>query len=126
MAMGDGRLDALTMAGALAPELGALGRALAPGALVWLRCCSAFGTRAGQDFGAKLADTLGARVAGHTYIIGIWQSGTHSVSPGATADWDHLEGVERDGRGAPLGAAMSTGRAPRTLHCLRPGLPAGW
>ncbi len=126
MAMGDGRLDAETSRGTLGPEVDAFAAALAPGALVWLRCCSAFGTRAGQDFAAQLASTLGARVAGHSYIIGIWQSGTHSVAPGASADWDALEGVERDARGAPLGAAVSTARAPRTLHCFRPGLPRGW
>jgi hypothetical protein len=126
MAMGSERLSVATSRGALSAEVGALARALAPGALVWLRCCSAFGTRAGHELAVTLADTLGARVAGHSYIIGIWQSGTHSVSPGAAPDWDVLEGVERDAQGAPLGAAVSSARAPRTLHCFRPGLPAGW
>ena len=126
MAMGSERLDAQTSRGALGTEVDALARVLAPGALVWLRCCSAFGTRAGQDFAVSLADTLGARVAGHSYIIGIWQSGTHSVAPGSAAEWDPLEGVERDAHGKTLGAAVSSARAPRTLHCFRPGLPAGW
>src|SRR5688572_32290324 len=33
------------------------------------------GAQVGQDFAARLADATGARVAGHTFIIGFLQSG---------------------------------------------------
>ena len=126
MGMGDERLDVATASGDLDGEMTGLARVLAPGALVWFRCCSAFGTAAGQRFATAIAERLGARVAGHTYIIGLWQSGTRSVAPGESAAWDPDEGVLRGADGSPLGADVSSMRAPRTLHCLRPGLPAGW
>src|SRR5512140_1126220 len=44
--------------------------ALAPDALVWFRTCETFGGVIGIDFAERLADYLGARVAGHTYVIG--------------------------------------------------------
>ena len=122
--MGRERLDDETMGGSLAPGVDALRDALAPGALVWLRCCSAFGY-GGRELAPRLADRLGARVAGHTYIIGAWQSGTHSVAPGGKADWDLLEGVETSG-GVARGAKMSAPGEPRTVGCLRLGLPDGW
>jgi hypothetical protein len=124
MAMGGERLDGETMNHRLAKSIDALRRALAPDALVWLRCCSAFGYE-GRTFAERLADRLGARAAGHTYIIGAWQSGTHSVAPGARADWDPMEGVEAYG-GAARGAKLSAMGEPRTLACLRLGLPRGW
>jgi hypothetical protein len=136
MDLGGERLDVETANGALSGSIDRLRLALSPvGAprsnsqrdpLVWLRCCSAFGTRLGHSFARELASRLGARVAGHTHIIGVWQSGTHSVAPGEAPAWDADEGVERDASGAPTGAAVSSAHAPRTIHCLRPGLPQGW
>jgi len=120
------RLDraALARGSALAPSLDRLRDALAPGALVWLRCCSAFGTQAGRDFAAALADRLERRVAGHTFIIGAWQSGTSSLEPGTAPTWSAEEGVDMAG-GAPRGARVSTYDAPRTVTFLTLGLPSG-
>jgi hypothetical protein len=130
MGLGGERLDVETANGALSGAIDGLRRALVHepqgGALVWFRCCSAFGTRLGHAFAREIAERLDARVAGHTHIIGMWQSGTHSVAPGEVPAWDEDEGVERDENGAPRGAAISSSRAPRTVHCLRPGLPQGW
>jgi hypothetical protein len=129
MGMGSDRLDAETIArgGALAREVDAFKEALAPGALVWLRCCSAFGAASGRAFAARLADRLGARVAGHTFIIGVWQSGAHSVAPGADPAWDPNEGLDLDpATRSPRGALESSRRAPQTLHCLRLGFPPGF
>ena len=125
MGMGTTRLDVGTVApgGALAARIEALSHVLAPGALVWLRCCSAFGNERGRVFAERLADRVGARVAGHTYVIGVWQSGTHSLAPGEHPRWPSGEGIEP---GATPRALISTPSAPRTLTCLRPGLPAGW
>ena len=95
---------------------------LAPGALVWLRTCEAFGTAAGHDFARRLADTLGARVAGHTYVIGFYQSGLHALSPGQQPDWSVDEGVVP----GEQTARRSARREPRTVTCLHGRIPAGW
>lgn len=125
MGMGKERLDApaLRPSGKLASEMDALRASLAEGALVWLRCCSAFGNAEGRDFAPALADRLGARVAGHTFIIGAWQSGTHSLGPGERPAWSVEEGVERGARGAK--AQVSSPFAPHTVTCLHLGLPPG-
>ena len=119
MGMGPTKLDAASDAYARA-----LRPLLAPNALVWLRCCSAFAAEAGTDLAPRLADALGARVAGHTFIIGFWQSGLHVVSPGGRADWSVDEGTSRTSAGVRI-ADVSRPGAPRTITCLRPGLPAG-
>jgi hypothetical protein len=91
---------------------------------VWLRCCSTFGHH-GRDFAARLAERIGVRVAGHTHIIGAWQSGTHSLAPGERAGWDADEGVEIT-NGVARAARDSSASAPRTISCFRLGLPEGW
>lgn len=127
MRMGDTRLDraALARAAELAPLLDALRARLADDALIWLRCCSAFGAAEGRAFGPALAARLGARVAAHTFIIGAFQSGTHSLAPGASPTWPIEEGTERTAAGA-LVAKVSRADAPNTVFMLRRGLPAGW
>ena len=120
------RLDVETVRpeGALGASIDALRDALAPDALVWLRCCSAFGTAAGHELASRLSERLRARVAGHTHIIGAWQSGTHSVAPGEPPAWSVEEGVERvDGASR---AVLSSPTQPRTISCLHLGLPDGW
>ena len=124
MTIGDGRLDAsaLEPEHALALALDALRAALAgPHALVWLRCCSAFGHH-GRHFAAALARRLGCTVAGHTHVIGFLQSGLHVLAPGEEPAWDPREGVlERDG--VPTCALGSSVRAPSTVTALRATLP---
>jgi hypothetical protein len=118
------RSDALRTSDSLASSVDALRDALAgPDALVWLRCCSAFGHH-GREFARRLADRLGCRVAGHTHIIGFFQSGTHSLAPGALPAWDLAEGVRFDA-GKAIGALGSSPRAPNTITCLARDLPRG-
>ena len=127
MGMGSDRLDeaSLEVGGSLAPSIDSLAQVLAPDALVWLRCCSTFGSARGQSFAQRLSERLGARVCGHTYIIGGWQSGTRSLAPGERPTWDEGEGVETASDGGRR-AMESFADAPRTIHCLRRGLPSGW
>jgi hypothetical protein len=125
MAIGATALDraALQPGHALAGPLDALRGALAgPESLFWLRCCSAFGHSTGQRFAEALAQRLGCRVAGHTHIIGFFQSGTHSLRPGEEAAWGADEGVKKSG-GQALSALTSTPGAPNTVSCLTLGLP---
>jgi hypothetical protein len=124
MQLGESSLDrrALRREHALAARLDAFRAALAPDALLWLRCCSAFG-HDGRLFARELADRLGARVAGHSFVIGFFQSGTHALSPGAEPDWDPAEGVRFEGD-KPAGALGSGPFAPSTITCLTSDLPA--
>jgi hypothetical protein len=120
--------------GALAPShrlhplLRSIRERLVPNAasLVWLRTCEAFGARAGLDFAERLADTLGARVAGHTFIIGALQSGLHTLSPGCRAAWNPDEGIAEGTADAPVRAYWSKLSFPRTISCLDNDFPAEW
>jgi hypothetical protein len=127
MRIGTTALDrrALAASSDLAPKLDRLRDALAPDALVWLRCCSAFGHTAGHAFAPALADRLHARVAGHTHIIHALQSGTHSLAPGETPSWPEEEGVRFEAASA-AGALTSRRDAPNTITCLRVRLPEGF
>jgi hypothetical protein len=125
MAIGATALDraALRPGNALAGPLDAFKGALeGPESIFWLRCCSAFGHSTGQQFAEALALRLGCRVAGHTHIIGVFQSGTHSLRPGEKAAWDAGEGVKKSG-GQAISALTSTPDAPNTVSCLTLGLP---
>jgi hypothetical protein len=112
----------------LAPRLAALRERLVPDgeALVWLRTCEAFGATAGHDFAARLADGLGARVAGHTFIIGALQSGLRGLLPGHTPDWPADEGIAEGTADKPVRAYGSGIRKPRTITCFEGVVPPAW
>lgn len=107
------------------PKLEAIRARLAPGALVWFRSCETFGAHAGQDFARALGDFLGARVAGHTFVIGFWQSGLHSLSPGALPDWNPSEGLLAGTPECPERAHVSGSEWPNTITCWTGRLPDG-
>ena len=98
----------------------------APGALVWFRTCETVGAARGIAFAEALADHLGARVAGHTFVIGWHQSGLHGVAPGARADWSADEGLAEGTAADPKRAHWSTKTAPRTITCLDGSIPDAW
>jgi len=118
--------DALTPAHRLRAPLEAVRDRLAPDALVWFRTCETLGTPRGIEFGERLADFLGARVAGHTYVIGFHQSGLHGLAPGMRADWAPDEGVAEGTPEAPTRAKSSRPWAPRTITCLHGQVPPQW
>jgi len=99
---------------------------LDPGALVWLRTCEAFGAAAGHDFAQRLADGLGVRVAGHTFIIGAIQSGLHGLRPGSRPDWPADEGLAEGTPEEPLCAHGSSAARPRTITCFDGVVPDDW
>lgn len=94
--------------------------------LVWFRTCEAFGGSAGVEFARVFADVVGCRVAGHTYIIGHWQSGLHTLLPGATPDWAEDEAIVEGTPRAPIRAAWSRRSAPNTITFLHGRIPAGY
>ncbi|MCA9599247.1 MAG: DUF4347 domain-containing protein [Myxococcales bacterium] len=105
-------------------ELRQLRERLAPGALVWFRTCETFGAHRGQAFASVAADWLGCTVAGHTHVIGYWQSGLHVLAPGAKPTWSADEGLLRGTPEHPLQALPSTPFAPNTVTCLEGSIPA--
>jgi hypothetical protein len=124
MDIGDSRLSTRGFA-ELGPLLDELRARMTPDAQLWLRCCSAFGGREGRKFAPALAERIGRRVVGHTFVIGIPQSGTHSLLPGQTPDWPLEEGVVmKDGE--PARSKSSSFFAPNTVSFLRLDLPLGW
>lgn len=94
---------------------------LVPGSgLWWFRTCSTFGTAKGHAFARAFTSFLGCRAAGHTFIIGLHQSGLHSLGPGETPAWPVDEGVAN---GAPL---WSRPFAKNTITCFHGKIPAGY
>ena len=88
--------------------------------LFWFRTCETFGGQRGHAFARAFTDFLGCRTAGHSHVIGVLQSGLHSLLPGATPGWPADEGV-RGGSGAP-----SSWKAPNTITCLHGAIPPGY
>jgi hypothetical protein len=89
--------------------------------LVWFRTCSTFNGRIGKKFAVDLANFLGCRVAAHTFIIGPFQSGLHSIKPGQEPSWSDDEG--RNSKGESL---MSMPWYTNTITCLHGNVPKGW
>lgn len=108
------------------PGIDALRARLVPDGLVWLRTCEAFGAQRGVDFAMVLADALGVRAAGHTFVIGALQSGLRALRPGHRPTWSATEGLEEGTAEAPLRAYDSGVRRPRTITCLRGDFPERW
>jgi hypothetical protein len=99
---------------------------LAPDALLWFRTCETLGAHAGQDFAAALTDATGARVAGHTFVIGFFQSGLHCLRPGVAPHWSAEEGLAQGSAERPQSALPSTPDAPNTITCLTGAIPDGF
>ena len=118
--------DTLDASAIASGRLHAVRANLAADALVWFRTCETLGATAGIDFAERLADHLGARVAGHTYMIGFHQSGLHGIAPGTRADWSPAEGLAEGTADAPIRARWSHRRAPRTITCLAGAVPPTW
>ncbi len=121
-------LDARSLAvqAPLRRQLDALRERLAPQALVWFRTCETFGARPGIDFAERLADFLGVRVAGHTFVIHYHQSGLHGLAPGRRADWSPDEGLAEGTAEQPTRAKSSAPWAPRTVTCWSGRVPEAW
>jgi hypothetical protein len=107
-------------------ELSALRARLTGGALLWFRTCETFGAESGLAFAQNCADFFGCAVAGHTFIIGYWQSGLCRLEPGRTPNWSASEGLLEGSPHAPRKADSSGPRKPRTITCLTGRVPSTW
>ncbi|WP_394828423.1 DUF4347 domain-containing protein [Pendulispora albinea] len=95
-------------------------------ALMWFRTCETFGAKAGQDFAARLAHFLGARVAGHTHVIDVFQSGLHGLYPNEVPHWSAREGLAEGSPEAPVLAKRSSPFEPHTIHFMNGAVPEPW
>ena len=118
--------SALVPGHALHPALVKVRERLTDDALWWFRTCDAFGARVGHDFAERWTDFMGCDAAGHTFIIGVWQSGLHRLSAGVRPHWDVAEGIREGTPEVPVRSTWSRLRAPNTISCLAGAIPAGW
>jgi hypothetical protein len=109
-----------------AKQMAAIRERLSPNALLWFRTCETLGAHLGQDFAQRLSDYFGARVAGHTHIIGFHQSGLHGLHPGERPHWSAEEGLHAGTAAAPQQALHSAPWRTRTITCLGGKVPEAW
>ena len=101
-------------------------RMCSPSGLWWFRTCETFGARPGHAFARAFTDFMGCRAAGHTYIIGHWQSGLHTLAPGDTPRWSDDEALLAGTPDAPERALWSKRTAPNTITFLHGRIPTGF
>jgi hypothetical protein len=124
--------DDVLDAGALEPShhhrdrLARIRDRMEPDGAWWFRTCETFGAEVGHELALRWTEFFERRAAGHTYVIGFWQSGLHSLSPGEQPGWSADEGLAEGSPSAPVRAHDSRLRAPNTITCLRGAVPAGW
>lgn len=87
-------------------------------ALWWFRTCETLGAEPGHRFAVAWTQFFDCRVAGHTYIIGPWQSGLHCLSPGERPDWPLDEGLAEGTVKNPEKALWSKPGEPNTITCF--------
>ncbi|MCA9489590.1 MAG: hypothetical protein KC621_06690, partial [Myxococcales bacterium] len=80
----------------------------------------------GRRFARDFADHQGVAVAGHTYVIGPFQSGLHLLRPGAEPHWTPDEGLCEGTPSRPIRARWSRWSEPHTITCLHGAVPPGW
>ena len=98
-------------------------RLVGPEALWWWRTCETYGALPGQRFAEQWSSFLGCRSAGHTHIIGVWQSGLRGIRPGQTAWWEPGEGLLDGTPAQPKRAQTSRPGAPATISVLSSTVP---
>lgn len=118
--------DVLRPGHRLHSHMEAIRERLVPDHLWWFRTCEAFGAARGQEFARRFTDFFGGRAAGHTYIIGLWQSGLHTLRAGEAPTWPADEGLSRGTPEHPAEALWSRRREPNTIHFLSGTIPAGY
>lgn len=92
----------------------------------WFRTCDTLGATAGHDFAQAWTAFFNRPVAGHTHIIGLWQSGLHRLAPGDLPHWSVREGIAEGEPEAPRRSTWSRPWLDNTIHCLQGTVPPGW
>lgn len=105
--------------------LHALKARLTKDSVIWFRSCNVFAGSEGHLFATIMSSFFNCKVAGHTYIVGPWQSGLHTITPEQRPSWSKEEGLKnkKDGTVEKL---WSTPWAPNTIFCLTGKIPESW
>jgi hypothetical protein len=98
-----------------------LKKRLTSNSVVWFRSCNVFMGQEGHLFAKVISKMLGCTIASHTYIVGPWQSGLHTIRPDEEPKWDLEEGIEQSGK-----KLWSMPWSPNTIFCLTGKIPKGW
>lgn len=106
-------------------KLNLLKQRLTPESVIWFRCCNVFAGNEGKIFSITSSNFFNCKIAAHTYIVGPWQSGLHTLKPFQRPSWPINEGLEvqPDGKIKKL---WSTPWAPNTVFCLSNKIPEDW
>lgn len=93
--------------------------------VVWFRSCNVFSKQEGHLFAKLFSKMLGCRIASHTFIVGPWQSGLHTIEPDQEPTWSIEEGIKKkkDGSEEKL---WSMPWSPNTIFCLTGQIPKDW
>lgn len=110
----------------LRPALERVRDRMLPDGRWWFRTCDTFGARRGVDFAQRFTEFMGCSAAGHTHVIGPWQSGLHQLAPGAEPHWSLWEGVADGTPEHPGRSVWSAPWLPNTITCLHGAVPDGW
>lgn len=94
--------------------------------VIWFRNCGVFAGDRGQLFAKTWANELDVRIAAHTYVIGAFQSGLHTLGPGEEPMWPAGEGIAEGTPGHPIKLRNSVPWAPNTVFMLSSGVPKKW
>ena len=93
-------------------------------ASVWFRCCNVFQGTRGHAFAKQALAALNCRVVAHTYIVGLWQSGGHSVMPlNPVPNWSLEEGTKLKN---PWWPDYLRPWLPNTVFCMTTKIPPNW
>lgn len=109
-----------------ADAFAAIKKRLAPEARIWLRCCSVFAGERGHEFAKAWASYFNRPIVAHTFIIGFWHSGLHTMYPDSEPHWPKMEGIMSGTAEKPTKLATSSRAAPCTTWFLNNHVPAGW
>jgi hypothetical protein len=93
-----------------------------PDTVLWFRTCSTFQGQRGYDFSKYLTTLLNCTVAGHTRVIGVFQSGLHTRKPNQEPGWP----LEEKDKGPAWLVGMGIQFGNNTIFCLRSSIPKGW
>lgn len=107
-------------------SLRAVGERMTDDGVIWFRNCSVACGEAGRRFMRTWADELDVRIAAHTHVIGLFQSGLHTLGPGEEPKWPATEGINEGHPERVMSCRNSMPWSPNTIFMLKGSIPENW